>query len=118
MLTKLFHCSAVYSDARIKATEQWGGRDGESSEIGTRQDERVNSLTNELASSRSSFRMGEDKQICVLLSCTVLKEVTYLTSISSVFLSYLLAFVKRHSFVSPSLILQFQFKIYVLSNYP
>lgn len=48
MLTKLFHCSAVYSDARIKATEQWGGRDGESSEIGTRQDERVNSLTNEV----------------------------------------------------------------------
>jgi len=36
MLTKLFHCSAVYSDARIKAAEQWGGRDGESSEIGTR----------------------------------------------------------------------------------
>lgn len=36
MLTKLFHCSAVYSDARIKAAEQWDGRNGESSEIGTR----------------------------------------------------------------------------------
>lgn len=59
MLTKLFHCSAVYSDARIKAAEQWGGRDGESSEIGTRE----NYLTNERGGFISIIVLSERRQM-------------------------------------------------------
>lgn len=78
MLTKLFHCSAVYSDARIKATEQWDGRDGESSEIGTRQDERVISLTNDSQLHLDHLERERGESFLSLLGAPLIKkEIIY-----------------------------------------
>lgn len=73
MLTKLFHCSAVYSDARIKAVEQWGGRDGESSEIGTRE----NYLANERVGFISIIVLSERRKMGSSSMATLLTKVDY-----------------------------------------